>query len=842
MADAANAFPQEQTGQNNGQPRTNGNTLTNNRAANRNRNNLNPLINVRDRLFHALFFRAALAYAQIFPKPIRRAFEFLILLKALLAFFILVYIHVTFLKTSATCLERVKNDWPRDGVLRVEILQKNDLSDEGVTSFIKNAGKDGSPHLSPSASTKNEDYSIAAKQPMCALNEPELENQFSWLKCPLNSIVSENFESNLYDADNILSKPTIYANQSVIPEVKETETDETTTTQLPEVIESDKISYDEDQYIVEYALEYGHLRLSAGTRKKLNIPVTVVKLDPQTDKCFGDSLSRYLLREFLGYDDLLMASVRVIAEQESNQGYLRNVVTGEHYRFVSMWWAAWSSYPAAFCVMILFTVSISMLLRYSHHQIFIFIVDLLQMLEFNVSARFPFAPLLTVILALVGMEAIMSEFFNDTTTAFYIILIVWIADQYDDICCHTAITKRHWLRFFYLYHFSFYAYHYRFNGQYSSLALVSSWLFTQHSMFYFFHHYELPVIMQQAQLQQVLLNSRQQNPPPTNAARPAENDGDPTNTPNQVPFAGNNNNNLTQLFRPLIEQRGDRILNTMRRFMYSMGWIAPVPMRVNIRNLRRINLGSIAINPSNYVTTSTTSNPANANETTPTATTNISLGDSSTLNDMAVSENSSTTTAEGRNEVNNGNDTALSNISESFDKVESVGVSVTEGSENTEKKQDSSLSTQQQQNPENKISTSAGVAMMKPTNIPDTQNTRYTIEKQSNSDINWKSDSNRYDKNQTYSVGLVSDVMGSGSSSSCSNSSSSKIIVDNKDEGATKLETKESNEILGSNLCRKEKRSEVDEYNWDISNLSSTSRSIDTKTVEDTGGERKDGQ
>ncbi|KYN44189.1 Membralin [Trachymyrmex septentrionalis] len=105
------------------------------------------------------------------------------------------------------------------------------------------------------------------------------------------------------------------------------------------------------------------------------------------------------------------------------------------------------------------------------------------------------------------MEALMSEFFNDTTTAFYIILIVWLADQYDAICCHTALTKRHWLRFFYLYHFSFYAYHYRFNGQYSSLALVTSWLFIQHSMLYFFHHYELPVILQQAQLQQLLFRN-----------------------------------------------------------------------------------------------------------------------------------------------------------------------------------------------------------------------------------------------------------------------------------------------------------------------------------------------
>jgi len=49
-----------------------------------------------------------------------------------------------------------------------------------------------------------------------------------------------------------------------------------------------------------------------------------------------------------------MASVRTIAEKEENKGYLRNVITGEHYRFVSMWWAAWSSYPAAFSVMLLF--------------------------------------------------------------------------------------------------------------------------------------------------------------------------------------------------------------------------------------------------------------------------------------------------------------------------------------------------------------------------------------------------------------------------------------------------------------------------------------------------------
>lgn len=50
----------------------------------------------------------------------------IMLLKALTAFFILVYIHITFSQTPATCLEHIKSDWPRDGILRVEILRPGD--------------------------------------------------------------------------------------------------------------------------------------------------------------------------------------------------------------------------------------------------------------------------------------------------------------------------------------------------------------------------------------------------------------------------------------------------------------------------------------------------------------------------------------------------------------------------------------------------------------------------------------------------------------------------------------------------------------------------------------------
>lgn len=58
------------------------NATNNNRTRNNNNNpNANPLINVRDRLFHALFFKAALAYARTFPRPVRRWIEFTVLLK-----------------------------------------------------------------------------------------------------------------------------------------------------------------------------------------------------------------------------------------------------------------------------------------------------------------------------------------------------------------------------------------------------------------------------------------------------------------------------------------------------------------------------------------------------------------------------------------------------------------------------------------------------------------------------------------------------------------------------------------------------------------------------------------
>uniref|UniRef100_A0A2K6EH68 Transmembrane protein 259 n=1 Tax=Propithecus coquereli TaxID=379532 RepID=A0A2K6EH68_PROCO len=338
---------------------------------------------------------------------------------ALFVLFVLAYIHIVFSRSPINCLEHVRDKWPREGILRVEV-QHNSSRAPVFLQFCDGDGRGSFPGL--------------AMEPGSGLELEDEEEEELTMEMFGNSSIK--FE---LDIEPKVFKPP--GSTEALNDSQEFPFPETPTKVWPQ-----------DEYIVEYSLEYGFLRLSQATRQRLSIPVMVVTLDPTRDQCFGDRFSRLLLDEFLGYDDILMSSVKGLAENEENKGFLRNVVSGEHYRFVSMWMAR-TSYLAAFVIMVIFTLSVSMLLRYSHHQIFVFI-----------------APLLTVILALVGedppaapapprparsnpappvpagMEAIMSEFFNDTTTAFYIILIVWLADQYDAICCHTNTSKRHWLR------------------------------------------------------------------------------------------------------------------------------------------------------------------------------------------------------------------------------------------------------------------------------------------------------------------------------------------------------------------------------------------------------------
>uniref|UniRef100_A0A2K5R3C4 Transmembrane protein 259 n=1 Tax=Cebus imitator TaxID=2715852 RepID=A0A2K5R3C4_CEBIM len=272
--------------------------------------------------------------------------------QALFVLFVLAYIHIVFSRSPINCLEHVRDKWPREGILRVEV--RHNSSRAPVFLQFCDGGRGSFPGL--------------AMEPGSSLElEDEEEEELSMEMFGNSSIKFE------LDIEPKVFKPP--SNTEALNDSQEFPFPETPTKVWPQ-----------DEYIVEYSLEYGFLRLSQATRQRLSIPVMVVTLDPTRDQCFGDRFSRLLLDEFLGYDDILMSSVKGLAENEENKGFLRNVVSGEHYRFVSMWMAR-TSYLAAFVIMVIFTLSVSMLLRYSHHQIFVFI-----------------APLLTVILALVGED------------------------------------------------------------------------------------------------------------------------------------------------------------------------------------------------------------------------------------------------------------------------------------------------------------------------------------------------------------------------------------------------------------------------------------------------------
>uniref|UniRef100_T1JGY6 Membralin n=1 Tax=Strigamia maritima TaxID=126957 RepID=T1JGY6_STRMM len=342
----------------------NNNNNNNNRPPNR--NNPNPLLNVRDRLFHALFFRIALAYARAFPKPVRRLFEFMVLLKALGALFILAYIHTAFSRSPINCLDHVQKDWPRDGILRVEIVRNSENNYSIEDSYQKEQrirlreGEEFSLFY-PNQSIRD---SVESQ-----LDVGDFEMMHTMDISPIKDEKQTATKESALPADALMNRTDEEIANGVLTDADQ---------QLPlrdslsEFEMLAKAVWPEDEYIVEYSLEYGFLRLSPNTRQRLNIPVKIVTLDPTKDACFGDRFSRFLLEEFLGYDDILMSSIKNLAEHEDNKGYLRNVVTGEHYRFVSMWMAR-TSYLAAAFIMLVFTLSISMLLRYSHHQIFVFI-------------------------------------------------------------------------------------------------------------------------------------------------------------------------------------------------------------------------------------------------------------------------------------------------------------------------------------------------------------------------------------------------------------------------------------------------------------------------------------
>ncbi|KAH8034878.1 hypothetical protein HPB51_003165 [Rhipicephalus microplus] len=126
---------------NNNNNNNNNNGLSRNAGGGGSSNNgANPMNSVRDRLFHALFVRVALAYATAVPHPCGLCSSTSPCSRLFYHFFILAYIHAAFIRTPINCLEHVCHQWPQDGILRIEILHDTAATAEPYTveqSYLK---------------------------------------------------------------------------------------------------------------------------------------------------------------------------------------------------------------------------------------------------------------------------------------------------------------------------------------------------------------------------------------------------------------------------------------------------------------------------------------------------------------------------------------------------------------------------------------------------------------------------------------------------------------------------------------------------------------------------------
>lgn len=280
---------------------------------------------------------------------------------------------------------------------------------------------------------------------------------------------------------------------------------QSTSTTLPP-IEKDSKGIFYENYIVEYSLNDENLFLSSDARDELGIPVMVVTLDPTQNKCFGNSLSRYFLENFIGYDELLYASFKAVAQFVENRGFLRNVITWKHCTVMGKTQRDRASYILSFFIMIVITSLISLYMRYLNYQLILSLDYLLN--HFN--GEIGLLKFYACFMGFMGLVSLIWLYFKDLDALFYVMLIVVTAEMYYAAFTQCPTTKKHWPKFFYLYLFAFYAYDYRFDGQYRPMSLACSWSFILHSMIYFYHHVELPNVLWQIELQEIIIQRRLQ--------------------------------------------------------------------------------------------------------------------------------------------------------------------------------------------------------------------------------------------------------------------------------------------------------------------------------------------
>ncbi|KAI6198407.1 hypothetical protein M3Y99_01874500 [Aphelenchoides fujianensis] len=302
--------------------------------------------------------KIAVSYSSYVPYKWRRVIEF----SAILMLSTLVYVHYVLGRYPGTCFDSIKDTWPRKGVLRVEVI--SNLKEFELQFYD---GERGVTHFN------------------------------------LKHILTRGPRAIPEDARSGTILTTLHFNFGSTEDIALSDSD---------MIEIEPAIQPTFLFVGEYSAYHGLLKLPASLRQDYKIDSMLFRIDG-ADECLHSWNKRLLTRHLVGVEEIIISSFRALAPNESDKGYMRDLLTGDNYHFITGS-VSKTQYLYALLIMLLFTFAISMLLRFSHHQIFLFILDLLQMFELNEPLVFPIAPLLTVILALVGMETIMSEIFHDT--------------------------------------------------------------------------------------------------------------------------------------------------------------------------------------------------------------------------------------------------------------------------------------------------------------------------------------------------------------------------------------------------------------------------------------------
>uniref|UniRef100_A0A915D3A3 Uncharacterized protein n=1 Tax=Ditylenchus dipsaci TaxID=166011 RepID=A0A915D3A3_9BILA len=341
---------------------------------------------VRDRLFHVMLVKVAISYSRYVSYFWRRVIEFSVLVMAISLLGLLIYEGVVRVEVIQNLEEfhrlqakaqKESSRLPEDYYTHFDLRQIFVRGPIALPKELKTKHQNSNP-LQPSnkpGTARKANEEVVEESPFegkPTANSSSLAGYVHSLLAFFYQPIDLNF--NELDSDGIVSgREAVPVIEDQIEQLEELEKRFGVDSNAPEPAFA---------YVVEYSLHYGLLKLSPSMRQEYAIPSMLVQLDSESDECFGDWKSKFLMRYLTGFEDIIMSSVRSLAENETEKGYLRDMISGEHYHFISMGISR-VSYLTALLVMLIFTFAISMLLRFSHHQIFLFIVDLLQMFELN---------------------------------------------------------------------------------------------------------------------------------------------------------------------------------------------------------------------------------------------------------------------------------------------------------------------------------------------------------------------------------------------------------------------------------------------------------------------------